>query len=78
MKFLKIRLPTCPSLQNQLEENRTTTLEIPGVPKIIGDIGGHLDKEIPFRESEIDCDATKTPACVADISVSVADSRTEC
>ena len=33
----------------------------------------HLDNEIPFQESEIDCDATKTPGCVADISVSVVD-----
>ena len=37
----------------------------------------HLDKEIPFGESEIDCDATKTPACVADICVGVADSSIE-
>ena len=71
MKFLKIRPSTCcPQLQNQLKEKWTNTLEKFQVRK---NNRRHLDKEIPFGEREIDCDATKTPACVADICVGVAD-----
>ena len=73
------------SLHHEILEN--PSLHLPAVTKPIkrklGKYSGeipraqnnwrHLDKEIPFRESEIDCDATKTPGCVADISVSVVD-----
>ena len=59
-----------PPLQNQLKENWTNALEKFQVRK---NNWRHLDKEILFAESEIDCDATKTPGCVADISVSVVD-----
>ena len=65
--------PHLPSVTKPIKRKSDKSSRNSGCAKIIGDIG-HLDKEIPFREGEIDCDATKAPACVANISVGGADS----